>query len=78
MVLICVQVNPHIESFVGAAGTPKTSQSATNPQPKRRKKVMTRRTNWLVKPGMKYVIAARFPSSARVGYGMIMPASAAR
>jgi RNase P protein component len=36
-------------------------------QPKRRSKAMMRRTHKLVKPGEKYVMAARFPISASVG-----------
>jgi hypothetical protein len=36
-------------------------------QPKRRSKTMMRRTHGLVKPGVKYVMAARFPISAKVG-----------
>src|SRR3979490_1174716 len=44
-------------------------------QPKRRNKAMMRRTHTLVKPRVKYVMDARFPISARVGYGIITPKS---
>ena len=37
---------------------------------------MMRRTQTLVTLGRKYVTAVRFPISARVGYGTIIPASA--
>jgi hypothetical protein len=37
---------------------------------------MMRRTQTLVRLGRKYVTAARFPISARVGYGTIIPATA--
>jgi hypothetical protein len=36
-------------------------------QPKRRNRVMMRRTHTLVKPTVKYVMAARFPISAKIG-----------
>src|SRR5262249_56141122 len=48
----------------------------TPAQPKRRSKAMVRRTQTLVRLGRKYVTAARFPISARVGYGTIIPARA--
>ncbi len=47
-------------------------------QPKRRSNPTMRRTQLRVKPGVKYDIAARFPISAKVGYGTTIPVNALR